>query len=140
MNSMEIYPNKGIGSIKFGMNPAAVKKLMGSDSIYEEWMGGNLNDTLFYSDLIVGFNDCDEDEPLPNSQVVEFRANASDRIKFDGICLAELSRDTLASMAVQGVEATLDKNQDVIFQELGISFGFNDNGAVCILEMWQQNS
>jgi hypothetical protein len=137
---MEIYPNKGIGGIEFGMNPAAVKEIMGSDSAYEEWMGGNLNDTLFYTDLIIGFNDCDEDEPLPNSQVVEFRANASDRIKFNGVALAELSRETLASMIVQEVKATLDKNQDVIFRDLGVSFGFNENGTVCILEMWQQNS
>jgi hypothetical protein len=140
MSSMEIYPNKGIGGIEFGMNPAAVKEIMGSDSAYEEWMGGNLNDTLFYTDLIIGFNDCDEDEPLPNSQVVEFRANASDRIKFNGVALAELSRETLASMIVQEVKATLDKNQDVIFRDLGVSFGFNENGTVCILEMWQQNS
>lgn len=140
MSNMEIYPNKGLGGIKFGMNPAAVKEIMGSDSIYDDWMGGNLNDTLFYSDLIVGFNDCDEDEPLPSSRVVEFRANASDRIKFNGIALAELSRSALTSMIVQGFKATLDKNLDVIFQELGISFGFNENGTVCILEMWQQNS
>lgn len=140
MSSMEIYPNKGVGDVEFGMNPIAVKEVMGSDLVYEDWMGGNLNDTLFYSDFVVGFNDCDGDEPLPNSHVVEFRANASERVIFNGIALAELSRDILASMVVQGVKAKLDQNQDVIFQELGVSFGFNENGAVCILEMWQQNS
>ncbi|MEJ6521546.1 hypothetical protein [Shewanella sp. BC20] len=137
---MEIYPNKGIGNIKFGMNPQDVKEIMGSDLVYQEWMGGNLNDTLFYSDLIVGFNDCDGDEPLPNSRVVEFRANASERIKFNGVALAKLSRTELASMVVKGSKAVVDKNQDVIFQDLGVSFGFNENGSVCILEMWQQNS
>ncbi|PWF64498.1 hypothetical protein CBX96_04955 [Shewanella sp. BC20] len=140
MSSMEIYPNKGIGNIKFGMNPQDVKEIMGSDLVYQEWMGGNLNDTLFYSDLIVGFNDCDGDEPLPNSRVVEFRANASERIKFNGVALAKLSRTELASMVVKGSKAVVDKNQDVIFQDLGVSFGFNENGSVCILEMWQQNS
>lgn len=138
MSSMEIHPNKGIGSIEFGMNPDAVKEVMGSDLIYEEWMGGNLNDALFYSDLIVGFNDCDSDAPLPDSRVVEFRANDSGRIKFNGFALADLTREILASMVVQGCKATLDKNQDVIFQELGISFGFNEKGSVCILQMWQQ--
>jgi len=137
---MEINPNKGIGSIEFGMNPDAVKELMGSDLIYEEWMGGNLNGALFYSDLIVGFNDCDSDAPLPGSRVVEFRANNSGRIKFNGIALAELSREILASMVVQGCKAKFDKNHDVIFQELGISFGFNEKGSVCILEMWQQKN
>ncbi|MEL4339744.1 hypothetical protein AAEH92_03360 [Shewanella xiamenensis] len=137
---MEIYPNKGIGNIKFGMNPQDVKEIMGSDLVYQEWMGGNLNDTLFYSDLIVGFNDCDGDEPLPNSRVVEFRANASERIKFNGVALAKLSRTELASMVVKGSKAVVDKNQVVIFQDLGVSFGFNENGSVCILEMWQQNS
>jgi len=137
---MEIYPNKGIGNIEFGMNPGAVKEAMSSDLVYEEWMGGNLNDALFYSDFIVGFNDCDEDEPLPDSKVVEFRANGSKRITFNGIALASLTRGKLASMVVQGIEATIDKNQDVIFQELGVSFGFDENGSVCILEMWQQKN
>lgn len=137
---MEIYPNKGVGRIEFGMNPDSVKEIMSSNLVYEEWMGGNLNDTLFYSDLVIGFNDCDGDAPLPDSHVVEFRANGSDRVKFNGYSLAELSREKLASMVVQGIEAKLDKNQDVIFQELGVSFGFNENGTVCILEMWQQKS
>jgi hypothetical protein len=137
---MEIYPNKGIGNIKFGMNPCSVKEIMGSDLVYKDWMGGNLNDALFYSDFIVGFNDCDTDEPLPDSRVVEFRANDGDRVKFNGVALASLSRDSLASMVVQGVKAVVDKNQDVIFQELGVSFGFNENGSVCILEMWQQEN
>ena len=137
---MEIHPNKGIGNIEFGMSPGAVKEIMGSDLVYDEWMGGNLNDALFYSDLVVGFNDCDEDEPLPDSEVVEFRANGSKRINFNGIALADLTRSCLAAMVVQGVEAKIDKNQDVIFQELGISFGFDENGFVCILEMWQQKN
>lgn len=137
---MDIHPNKGIGSIAFGMNPAAVKELMGSDLIYEEWMGGNLNDALFYSDLIIGFNDCDSDAPLPDSRVVEFRANGSGRINFNGHALVDLSREYLASMVVQGCEAKLDKNRDVIFEELGLSFGFNEKGVVCIVEMWQQKN
>ncbi len=140
MSSMEIYPNKGIGNIEFGMNPG-VREIMGSDLAYEEWMGGNLNDALFYSDLIVGFNnDCDGDEPLPNYRVVEFRANASERVKFNDVVLANLSRTELASMVVQGVKAVVDKNHDVIFQELGVSFGFNENGSICILEMWQHEN
>jgi hypothetical protein len=137
---MEIHPNKGIGTIEFGMNPNAVKEVMGADLIYKDWMGGNLNDALFYSDLVVGFNDCDSDAPLPDSYVVEFRVNDSDRIKFDEIALSDLSREKLAAMVVQGCKAKLDKNEDVIFQELGISFGFNENGAVCILEMWQHKN
>ena len=140
MSGMEIYPNKGIGNIEFGMNPGAVREIMGSDLVYEEWMGGNLNDALFYSDLIVGFNDCDSDEPLANSCVVEFHANASERINFNGVALSNLSRTELASMVVHGVKAVVDKNQDVIFQALGVSFGFNENGSVCIFEMWQQEN
>ena len=137
---MEIRPNKGIGSIEFGMNPDAVKKLMGSNLLYEEWMGGNLNDALFYSDLIVGFNDCDSDAPLPNSRVVEFRANDSGRIEFNGFTLAELSREVLASMVVLGCKTKFDQHQDLIFQDLGISFGFDEKGSVCILEMGQQKN
>jgi len=134
---MNIFPNQGIGALKFGMNPKAVKKLMGSKLIYQDWMGGNLNDSLFYTDLVIGFNDCDSSEPLANSALVEFRANASQRIKFNGFTLAELSREKLRSMVVLGIKAEVDKNNDVLFRSLGINFGFDEAGNVCIMEMWQ---
>jgi len=64
-----------------------------------------------------------------NSHVVEFLANGSERVIFNGIALAEPSRYILASMVVQGVKEKLDQNQGVTFQELCVSFGFNQNGA-----------
>jgi hypothetical protein len=45
---MIIYPNQGIGPIKFGMSPEEVKALMGIEEVYEPWMGGNRNDSLLY--------------------------------------------------------------------------------------------
>ncbi len=137
---MDIRPNLGIGKIEFGMSPSEVKDIMGTDLIYQDWMGGNLNDCLFYSDIVVGFNNCDENEPLPNSQVVEFRCNNSGRVLFDGNALSILTRDKLKEMVYLGVAGQLDRNLDLSFQDLGISFGFNEDGSVCILEMWQHKN
>ncbi len=41
---MMIYPKKGIGPVTFGMSPKEVSDVMG-ETVYENWMGGNLNDS-----------------------------------------------------------------------------------------------
>ena len=50
-----IDPLLGIGNIKFGDTTKSVKKLLGSELYYEEWMGGNLEDFLCYEGLLIGF-------------------------------------------------------------------------------------
>jgi len=45
---MEIIPDIGLGSMRFGMSPDEVVALMGEAQTYEDWMGGNLNDSLVY--------------------------------------------------------------------------------------------
>ena len=69
---MEIFPNIGLGPLRFGMNPSQVQAVLGSHQTYEPWMGGNRNDSLLYPGLIIGFDDCDERAPLEDSKLVEF--------------------------------------------------------------------
>jgi hypothetical protein len=57
---MEIIPNIGLGQLRFGMSPSEVQAVLGCHQSYEPWMGGNLNDSLLYPGLIIGFNKCDK--------------------------------------------------------------------------------
>ncbi len=43
----EISPSNGFGPIKFGFTPSEVKSVWGSELVYEDWMGGNLENFSF---------------------------------------------------------------------------------------------
>jgi hypothetical protein len=70
---MEIFPNIGLGPIRFGMNPSQVQAVLGSDRTYEPWMGGNLNDSQLYPGLIIGFDNCDDRGPLKDVTGIKCR-------------------------------------------------------------------
>ena len=53
---MEVIPNIGIGPVRFGMSPAEALAAIPEGQKYEEWMGGNRNDSLLFHGLILGFD------------------------------------------------------------------------------------
>ena len=69
----EININNGIGEIKFGMNPSQVKHILGEKLQYEEWMGGNLENFLFYEGILIGFEGEIDEHPTNNSFVCMFQ-------------------------------------------------------------------
>ena len=69
---MEITSD-GIGAIKFGMKPSEVKSILGSSLYYEDWMGGNLENFLFYKGLMIGFSGECHETPTENSAVCLFQ-------------------------------------------------------------------
>jgi len=68
---MDVIPEVGIGPARFGMSPAEVTASFPEAQRYEDWMGGNLNDSLFYHGLIIGFDRCDSVGPLPHSRLAQ---------------------------------------------------------------------
>jgi hypothetical protein len=64
---LDIYPGVGIGPIRHGMRPADVMNVISEPQVYEEWMGGNLNDALLFRRLCLHFTACDSHAPLPDS-------------------------------------------------------------------------
>lgn len=53
------------------MRPGEVLAVFGEPRVYEDWMGGNLNDSLFFHGLVFFFSDCDAYAPLPDSTLYE---------------------------------------------------------------------
>ncbi len=64
---LDIHPGEGIGLVRFGMRPAEVLALFSEPQVYEDWMGGNLNDALLFHGLLLHFNECNRSGPLPSS-------------------------------------------------------------------------
>jgi hypothetical protein len=135
---MKVYPNQGIGPVRFGMTPRQAKEAMGIDEVYEDWMGGNLNNSLIYPGLIISFDRCNADGPLPDSKVNGFMANETADVFFNSVKMSRLTRDSLKNMIVCGKPAVLDHHLDIFFEGLGVAFGFNDDGSCYCLEMYKE--
>src|SRR5215467_5847811 len=67
---MDIIPNIGVGAVRFGMKPGEVIALFPEAQKYEDWMGGNRNDSLLYQGIIFEFNACNSSGPLANSRLI----------------------------------------------------------------------
>jgi hypothetical protein len=66
---LDITPGEGIGPIQLGMQPSKVLILFPESQLYEEWMGGNLNDALLFHGLRLQFDSCNAWGPLPGSRL-----------------------------------------------------------------------
>ena len=72
-NMYEIILNHGLGEIEFGSKPSEVKSKLGNDLYYEDWMGGNLENFLFYKGLLIGFRGKITEHPTENSTLCMFQ-------------------------------------------------------------------
>ena len=63
---LDVIPGQGIGPVRLGMRPAEVLAVFFEPQVYEDWMGGNLNDALRFHGLRFHFTDCDARAPLPH--------------------------------------------------------------------------
>jgi hypothetical protein len=92
--------------------------------VYEEWMGGNLNDALLFRGLRLHFTECDSRCPLSDSMlnwiVIHQRPDA---YLFDRP-MSEWSRDSvLRELRSRGYDAQTPPNGDVdVYRKLGLSF------------------
>jgi hypothetical protein len=128
---------QGLGCVQFNMTPLDVQSRFGSNYRGEDWMGGNLNDSLLYGDLILTFDECDSTGPLSNSKLVFIKTNASNKILLQGKVLSEITRDELLSKSLLGHFGEKDHNLHVEFKELGLRFNFNTDGTLNKFYMWE---
>jgi hypothetical protein len=134
--SLNINIGQGIESVKFNMTPLEVQAKFGNKYRGEEWMGGNLNDSLLYGDMILTFNECNSAGPLPSSKLVFIKTNASSQILLQGKALSEITRDELLSKSLLGQFGEIDDNLHVEFDRLGIKFNFDLDGKLNEFYVW----
>ena len=128
---------QGIGSVQFNMTPLDVQSRFGSKYRGENWMGGNLNDSLLYGDLILTFDECNSIGPLSNSKLVFIKTNASSQILLQGKALSAITRDELLSKSLLGHFGEKNQNLHVEFDQLGLGFNFNTDGTLNEFYMWE---
>src|SRR5205823_4384318 len=119
---LDIHPGVGIGPIRHGMRPAEVMAVSPEPQLYEDWMGGNLNDALLFQGLRLHFSECDSRAPLPDSTlnwvVIHQRPDAF----LFGRPVGEWTKQSvLAELRARGYDAQTPPNGDVdVYGQLGL--------------------
>ena len=138
---MEIKPKVGIGCINFGMHPNQIIEIMNEDVCYEPWMGGNLNDSIYYKGLIFGFNECNGPAPSSNAEFRELRIMYRQDLTLFGEPLNSWTRSKISSKLSQiGVNHMSAVSGDISCDELSCVFSFDDLGQLNYIEMWRSNT
>jgi len=131
---MKLLPTVGIGEIRFGMNPKEVATVFGSDTIWEQWMGGNLNDSLCYPGIIFYFDEHDTYGPLENGKLVQIEANASFPGTLFEAPLSALTRnDVLLHLRSRNLVAKEYPNGSLESPDLRVHWWFNEDGSLNIV-------
>jgi len=134
---MEIIPNIGLGHLRFGMSPTQVRALFEEPETYEEWMGGNLNDSLLYKGLIIEFDGHDAYGPLAHSKFCGVRINERVDAVIFGQRLLDWSRSALIDrLEHESVSYILEPSGDVSVAELSLAFSFSDIDQLIFVELW----
>lgn len=128
---MELLPNEGIGDIRFSMTPPKVRAIMGNTLVYEDWMGGNINDTLHYSGIVLSFDKHDAYGPLDDAKLIEMWIYNNFNATFNGITLFGQSITFIETLLQQegiGYEMRGNKNKVGIFIDTyGWQFAFKES-------------
>jgi hypothetical protein len=106
------------------MRPVEVFAAFPESQVYEDWMGGNLNDALLFQGLRLHFTECDSNAPLPDSRlewiVIHQR---SDACLFDRPVGEWTKESVLRELVTRGYDAQTPANGDVdVPGQLGLSF------------------
>jgi len=140
-NDMEIIPKVGIGPLRFGMSPDQVRALFPEQETYEDWMGGNLNDSILYRGLIIGFDLCDTWGPLARSKFREIRLHRrQDAILWGKNILDWCKADATDFLESGGFASRLSNLGDLSIPQSSLVLSFDVVDRLEHLEMWSEDS
>ena len=137
---MEIIPKQAIGPFKFGMTPEEVRASVEEPETYEDWMGGNLNDSILYRGLILGFDKYYASGPLPGSKLIEFNVRDRSDASIFGRQFSEWSwldlKKYLDSAQIEfNINRTSSSEMDVDVPALNLQISF-ENENLFSVEGW----
>jgi hypothetical protein len=122
--ALHIHPGEGIGPVRLGMRPAEVLEVFPEPQVYEDWMGGNLNDALLFHGLRLHFSDCDARAALPNSTLNWIVVHQRKDAFLFGQPLVEWTKEAVAAeLQARGYDVQTPPNGDVeVPRQIGMSF------------------
>lgn len=113
--------------------------MLGERLEYEEWMGGNLNGSLFYHGLMFDFDACDSRAPLPGSRLVAIHVFRRDDLVLFGQRLRRWRCGLLSrELDRQNVNHFKTSDTDLLCPASNTEFGFDSDG--CLESVWLEES
>ena len=95
---VDLVPDRGLALFCFGETYEKVVTQIQEPEQWEEWMGGNLNDSILIQGVILGFDDCDSADPLPHSKFCSVDVNGRPSAKFLGIPFDEIGPEKFSKL------------------------------------------
>ncbi|MFO0808009.1 MAG: hypothetical protein U0746_05260 [Gemmataceae bacterium] len=132
---LDIHPGQGIGPIRHGMRPAEVLAVFPEPQVYEDWMGGNLNDALLFQGLCLHFSDYDDRAPLSNGTLNRVVTYQREDACLFGRPVGEWTKDALIrELRAREYDVQMPPNGDVeVPQQIGMSF--DEDGRLIWVEV-----
>lgn len=124
---MDIVPLVGLGPVKFGMDRRQVKAFLGEKLTWEPWMGGNRNEDLYYSGLVVSFDHFGVDE-------IQIRASLG-ATWMDRLVSEMTTSEVMDALSAVGGNPKWHAVGMVDSDKLAITFEFNDDGSLSQIMM-----
>ena len=140
MSRWEFFPFHGLGPLRFGMTPNDVRTALDEPELYEDWMGGNLNDSLLYRGLICGFDRYDAFGPLADAALTELLVFVPHRGEplLWGRPLVEWSATSVRTHAASlSIPLETGPTGSLSSLALGIGWGFASNGLLERIDLWR---
>ncbi len=135
---MEIIPNIGLGTLRFGMSPKQVRASFDEPETYEDWMGGNLNDSLLFKGLILGFDRYNAHGPLARSKFREATIHGRPDVVIMGKSLLDWSKSAVIDrLGQESVSYSLELSGGINIPAWSLAFSFDDNDRLIYVEMWR---
>jgi hypothetical protein len=135
--SMDLIPDLGIGSVRFGMSPAEVVACFPEEQTYEDWMGGNRNDSLLYHGLIFGFDSHDNVGPLAHSRLVEVTIFGREDARLWEQAIGHWSKELVTQhLERNSIPYESQQNGDVMIRPQSLSLSFNELDRLEYVEAW----
>lgn len=137
---MEIIPNIGLGSLCFGMSPDEVVEILREQQTYEDWMGGNLNDSLLYHHLIIGFDKYDGSGPLPEGRLSDIRIRRRKDVTLWGKSISDWTKlEAMAHLDRSAIRYEAHDSGDLSVPSYSLSLSFDESGHVEFVEIWKSH-
>jgi hypothetical protein len=119
------------------MSPAEVLANFPEEQKYEDWMGGNRNDSLLFHGLIFGFDRCDGFGPLADSRLVEFTIYGREDTELWGRGIGDWSKEAVADyLGRNGIPYEIHGNGDLSVLQFSMALSFTEGGQLDWVEAW----
>jgi hypothetical protein len=132
-----VVPAVGIGSARFGMTPAEVRRVLGPEQIpWPEWMEGVATD-LIYASARLEFSTSDGSEPMPDSRLESIIVFPRSEVAFAGRRFGDWTRGTfLAELRKLELAFTTDRDDLVLLGTYCGEIYFDPDGTFRSADFW----